>query len=314
MWLQRSWFTLAAAALLPLALSVTTRPLRAQDQQQPETSAPPPAGAPLMNLPPQFRERLQRAQQGLPVEGQHPRDPSLVPPSRLPSDTAPQPVTPSVPVQAPQPQAVASAPLPTSLLNQPARKASVTLDANGLFIRADNSNLSQILTAISSTSGMKVEGLGRDERIYGNYGPGEPHEVLNSLLYGSGYNILMVGSTTIGAPRQLILTARAGQTVSSAAPQTTSSSEDDDEGTPYQDPDAPQPVQPVVQTPAAAPAAPPANNAPQPSTAQPDTGQSGADGSTPKTAQQLFDQLQKLHQQQSAPAAQPAQPSTAPPQ
>ena len=63
-----------------------------------------------------------------------------------------------------------------SLLQHPAKPAEVTVVPGSLTIKADNSSLSQILQEISKSTGMKVDGLGQDERIFGSYGPGDPRE------------------------------------------------------------------------------------------------------------------------------------------
>lgn len=87
----------------------------------------------------------------------------------------------------------------------------VNLASGKLTVRADNSSLSEILHQVSKASGMKVEGLqtsGGGQRIFGIYGPGAPRDVLSQLLDGAGYNVLMLGVTSSGAPRQLALTVR----------------------------------------------------------------------------------------------------------
>ena len=76
---------------------------------------------------------------------------------------------------------------------------------------------------------MKVEGLSRTSASSATYGPGDPREVLLSLLEGSGYNVLMVGDAK-GAPRELSLSQRsAASTVASAATTRNSREEEDDE-------------------------------------------------------------------------------------
>jgi hypothetical protein len=148
--------------------------------------------------------------------------------------------TPTTPTVAPQPVG----PPRDSLLQQPAKAAQVTVAPGSLAIKADNSSLSQILLEISKSTGMKVDGLGQDERIFGNYGPGDPREVLLSLLEGSGYNVLMVGDDK-GAPRQLSLSQRsAGNTVASASPARNNREQEDDEIE-----QEPPPEQPVYQPP-----------------------------------------------------------------
>jgi hypothetical protein len=84
----------------------------------------------------------------------------------------------------------------------------VTAATNLLTVTADNSSLAQILHQVSSATGMKLDGLGGDERVFGNFGPGAPREVLTSLLNGTSYNVMMVGDLPNGAPRELLLTSR----------------------------------------------------------------------------------------------------------
>ena len=66
----------------------------------------------------------------------------------------------------------------------------MTWEATGLRINASNSSLQQILNEVSVETGTKVEGLGADQRVYGEYGPGQARDVLSQLLQGSGYNVL----------------------------------------------------------------------------------------------------------------------------
>ena len=110
----------------------------------------------------------------------------------------------------------------TSLLNNPAQPAKVTLAAGELTVLADNSSLSEILHQVAAASGMKVEGLqagtSGGQRVFGMYGPGAPREVLSELLNGSGYNVMMLGETSSGAPRELMLMARAGAVANASPP------------------------------------------------------------------------------------------------
>jgi hypothetical protein len=172
--------------------------------------------------------------------------PSAIPPQpmnrQMVPPVAPGPASPAAaPVVTPQPVA----PPRDSLLQHPAKPADVTVNPGSLAIKADNSSLSQILQEISKSTGMKVEGLGQDERIFGSYGPGDPREVLLSLLEGSGYNVLMVGDAK-GAPRQLSLSQRsAASSVASASPARNSHADEDDEieqEQPQPQPEQPQPV------------------------------------------------------------------------
>jgi hypothetical protein len=97
---------------------------------------------------------------------------------------------------------------PPSLLDKPAQPAKVAISTGGLTVTANNSSLTQILHEISSSTGMTVDGLSKDQRVFGSYGPANPREVLSALLEDSGYNVMMVGANPDGAPKQLFLTPR----------------------------------------------------------------------------------------------------------
>ena len=83
----------------------------------------------------------------------------------------------------------------------PADPASVSLKDGKLTISANNSDLIQILQELAHISGMKVIGSDNGPRVFGQYGPAEAHDVLSSLLAGSGYDFIMVGGATGGMPR-----------------------------------------------------------------------------------------------------------------
>ncbi len=106
---------------------------------------------------------------------------------------------------------------PVSLASQAPKAATVTLSGGKLTVRADNSDLLQILQAVSAQSGMKIEGSPGNHRVFGTYGPGEPRAVLAHLLTGFGYNYLLVGSGHDGVPAKLVLT-HVGSGASSSEP------------------------------------------------------------------------------------------------
>jgi hypothetical protein len=156
------------------------------------------------------------------------------------------------------------------MLQQPAQDAQIDFRNDVLTIRANNSSLAAILRQVASRSGMKVEGLGGDERVFGNFGPGAPRDVLADLLDGTAYNLVLLGDLDNGAPRELILTpaTRGGGAVQSPAAQI-----NPDEVSNDQEPaEVPPPQQPEV---------PPPGTTPPP---------------TPgvRTPQQLFEQLQRM--------------------
>ena len=172
-----------------------------------------------------------------------------------------------------------------SMLDEPATPAQIQLSGDQLSISATNASLSEVIRQVASKTGMQVEGNSREERVFGVYGPGSPPDVLSALLYDSGYNVMMVGSTQDGAPRRLVLSTRSTNAANAgtAAP-VRSSDEDDDE--------------PVAETPQ-----PP----PPPPTPAPSAGNNTAPGQ-PKTPQQMLEELQRMHQGQQAPADAPHDP------
>lgn len=149
---------------------------------------------------------------------------------------------------APQPApAIPPAPkLPNWPVNDPPARATVVWDSHGLRIQAANSSLQQILDEVSTETGAKVEGFGKDERIFGTYGPGDPRDVLAQLLDGTAYNLLMIGGQSASAPLQVVLTARTAG--APEPPVTHTEPADDYDNAPVAD-EQPQPVQPPVSLP-----------------------------------------------------------------
>jgi hypothetical protein len=168
------------------------------------------------------------------------------------------------------------------MLQQPAKEAQIVFANDSLSIRADNSSLAAILHQVASSSGMKVEGLGGDERVFGNFGPGAPRDVLANLLDGTAYNLVLLGDLNNGAPRELILSpaTRGGSTATSPAPQANADEANNEQETV----DVPPPDVPP----------PPPGTSPQ----------------TPpgvRTPQQLFEQLQRMRAGQQQRQQQPVQ-------
>lgn len=102
----------------------------------------------------------------------------------------------------------AAPPLPKWPANDPAQQASVTWTTQGLSIDARNSSLRQILDSVQSRIGVKIQGMEKDERVFGIYGPGQPGDVLSQLLEGTDYNLLMVGNEKNGVPSQILLSEK----------------------------------------------------------------------------------------------------------
>ena len=211
-------------------------------------------------------------------------EPRPAPPAAKPSPAVPVAHTPPAPAK----------PVPYSILNTPAEPAKVTLSSGKLTIEATNSSLSSILGQIAKAGGMKIVGPypNAGQRVFGKYGPGAPREVLYDLLAGSGYNIMMLGVTPAGTPRELTLSARTGG-VPRPAPNAAQIDEqnnpqnyDDDSGPGENDDQGPQySDQPQeVEEPEA-----------------PNASQIPPNGNRVRTPQQILQELQRMHQQQPPP-------------
>jgi len=177
------------------------------------------------------------------------------------------------PAPAPQPE------MPKWPVNDTPAKPSITWDSQGLRIDANNASLHDILNEVSADTGAKVEGMGTDERVFGQYGPGATRDVISQLLHGSNYNVLMIGDQGLGTPRQIVLSARhSGQNppTANAPPQ-----DQPDEDVPDEPQSEDQPVQP-----------PPLINGRPPMPMVPQ----GPPG-TPRTPQQVLQELQQRQQQ-----------------
>ena len=211
-------------------------------------------------------QHLRFQPQGGPPQGGQPPRPSAQPP-RTP---AAKPAA-IVPVSATIPQ-----PTRPSLLDKPAEPARIELASGRLTIHADNSSLDEILRHLTADSGMTVDGLGADQRVFGTYGPGDPQEVLFKLLDGSGYNVVMLGRTANGTPKQLALSPRTKGLPNNGPSRPQPVAQDDDNDDEYQ-----QQQQPPAEMPAP-PQSPPENRPPN-----------GA-----RTPQQMLQELQMMRQQQ----------------
>ena len=149
---------------------------------------------------------------------------------------APQVLTPPVPVTPPEPA------LPAWPANDRPAQAAVVWDSQGLRIDAQNSSLQQILKDFSTASGVQIEGMGSDERVFGTYGPGQARDVLSQLLQGSSYNVIMIGDQGQGAPRQIVLSSRQAGDAQPAAANNSASGNDDDADVEEPPPPPPQPT------------------------------------------------------------------------
>jgi hypothetical protein len=220
--------------------------LFAQDQMPPETAAPPAASA----------------------AARHPHTRNLFAPAPTAASAAQAaPETPDPPAS--DPPAPAPAPTPRWPINEQPAQPVVTWDSHGLSIDAANSSLQQILKAISVATGAKVDGMTGDQRVFGEYGPGQARDVLSQLLQGAGYNVIMVGDLGQGTPRQIMLSVRRAGSDNNENNANQSNSSDDDSAD--NDADDQQPVQPVMRP--------------------------GFPGGFPRTPQQMLEERQRMIQE-----------------
>lgn len=199
------------------------------------------------------------------------------------------------PAPAPTQSIAPSAAAPPSLLDKPARPAKIDLAQGQLSVHADNSSLIDIMHRLTAYSGMSIDGLNKDQRVFGSYGPGDPQDVISELLDGSGYNVVMLGRTEAGTPKQVTLTPRVGGVSNGpGAMRPQPMSQDDADA----DDEAPQP-QPMIANPVVEN---PQQTAPPP-------------GGGTRTPQQMLQELQQMRQQQMQQMQQQqGQPNPPPPQ
>jgi hypothetical protein len=209
-----------------------------------------------------------------------------------------------------QPAATLSATAPTATepvnltpAQSPANRAKVTYVDHQLAITADNSSLNQILHDVSQLAGVTITGGVAEERVFGNYGPDHPSQVLNQLLDGTNCNVLFIAATT-DERAQLILTPRNGAPTP-PNPNAARPDENADADDQAVNPPEPPPIEPESRPPTApnagtaSGAAPTPQNGTQSGTpASPTNPTDANDPNGVRTPQQIYDQLMKLRQQQ----------------
>ena len=182
---------------------------------------------------------------------------------------------------------------PYGLALQPPNPPRISFVGGELTVIADNSSLAEIVTGIERAIGAHLEGNQPDaERVFGQFGPGSPREVLNSLLSGSRYDFILTGAIDDPGGVQTIILSQhggspAGSSIAGNQPATRpnipeNADEDNDEGVAIQQ-TIPEPPQ---QTP----------NVPSEQSQPPQQGQQSQQ--QVKTPEQLLQELQRLRQQQ----------------
>jgi hypothetical protein len=211
-------------------------------------------------------------------------------PTAAPKPSTPAPAASTLPVTQPTTPAPPPAPLTPSQL--PPNHAKVTYTDGTLFVSASNSSLNQILREISRETGIRISGGVTDERVFGQYGPDAPAQILSALLDGTGSNMLLAQGDS-DTPAELILTPRQGGP-SPPSPNSHAFDEDasaDNRNSSNAEQPETQPAPPDQSHPVTPPVTPET-----PAAAATDSSQQQSPNGV-KTPQQIYDQLQKLRQQ-----------------
>src|SRR5437016_2236367 len=195
----------------------------------------------------------------------------------------------------------APAPQPPPTLEQMPASAPQVFFRNGqLTIVARNSTLGDILRAVHTQTGASVDvPSNATERVVSNLGPGPARDVLASLLNGSHFNYVMLGSPN--DPRmvqRIILTSKAGAAPENA-PSENASSNPSQVATQQVYPQQPVPPPETEEMPVEEvqdEAAPEVDQAEQPG--QPEEQQAPNGQQQVKTPEQLLQELQRQQQQQ----------------
>ena len=210
-------------------------------------------------------------------------------PRQQPKPPASNPATPTLPATAattPEPP-----PVPLTPSQRPPQRAQVTYADGVLSVSADNASLNQILRQIAGDTGIKITGGVTDERVFGQYGPADPAQVLATLLDGTGSNMILVHSDGT-TPSELILTPRQG----GPTPPNPNAAAFNDRSEPNVPPA--QYAQPqLFGQPQGGAVIPPANPSPPTGAAPPNPSQPDNPNGV-KTPQQIYEQLQRMRQQQ----------------
>lgn len=202
---------------------------------------------------------------------------------------------------------------PPTLEQQPSVAPEVLYHGGQLTIVAKNSTMADVLAAVRRVTGASIDRppSGGMERVVGQWGPGTPREVLASLLNGSRYDFIILGSMSRpGAIDRVLLTPRGAQPASTAVannspaqqqpPQVAQPAESDEpeaEPADTEDMTVPETTQPE------APQNQPEVTQPEPQTEQPQTQPPDQTQESPeqpkvKSPEELLRELQQMQQQQ----------------
>jgi len=204
------------------------------------------------------------------------------------------------------PPAQAPAPPPT-LAELPPTAPQVNYSNAELTIIAQNATLSQVLRSVQSLTGAAVEmpSGASIERVVGQFGPGQPRDVLNALLNGSKFNYIILGiAGDPGAVQKVILTtfkpASPGSTAQNNNPPPPEPQDEESYNEPEPQAGPPQPIPPQFRHRPNIPGRGPEGYISQPQPQVQPFPDSSGENAQPgaKTPEQLLQELQQMQQQQ----------------
>jgi guanyl-specific ribonuclease Sa len=196
-------------------------------------------------------------------------------------------------------------PPPPTLEQSTPTPPRVSFQNGQLTIDATNSTLSQVLRAVQSRTGASIDipaGAG-NERVVAQLGPGQPRDVLNTLLNGSKFDYVILGVTggNPGAVQKVILTPRQGGATITAQSNTPRQPVQEDESQVDESPPVADTAENEYQNPDQPPPPPGGFRHPMmPPGGQVNPGAEFGNGDQngPKTPEQLMQQMQQQQQQQ----------------
>lgn len=109
---------------------------------------------------------------------------------------------------------------PPTLAEMPASPPQVSFQGGQLTISAQNSTLGDILKAVRTQTSATVDLPGNaPERVVGQFGPGPARDVLASLLNGSHFNYMLLGSPTDPNALDRVILMAKSSSVAESTPQ-----------------------------------------------------------------------------------------------
>jgi hypothetical protein len=183
---------------------------------------------------------------------------------------------------------------------------TVSYQAGQLTIESKNATLAQVLKSVQAKTGgaFDIPASANNDRVVAQLGPGQPKDILASLLNGSKFNYIILGvPNDPGAVQKLILTPRTKAPITNTAqnePVRQPPPEPQEEDYSAPEPPAPEAMPGEENT-----AVEDQQNQPSPIPyqpgfpgQQPQTGTNGQPQQGVKTPEQLLQELQRLQQQQ----------------